>query len=182
MKTRLLSWLAFATSPFALQGAEISPFANFQGNFSKNAHVKVTPGAGGNSAGKIRQAFRIGKTGEDARLQVTGTLKVGGAARAFSVRYIFKRPDPEGARPAAITNLAPGVDDGYSADKGTYTVSPRVIRAEIPFTVGIVTGRANLVVRLERVRRGTRMHVTQTLVTDALPRPIIWRFRGLRSR
>ena len=170
--------MAVAGFPLMLQGADVSPFANFRGNFSKNAEVKIVSGQGGSPSGKIRQVFSVGKTGRSARLEITGTLTLGGAERPFSALYIFRHPTEEGVRSATVTNLAPGVDDGYQADEGTYTVSSRAIRAEIPFAVGTVTGKAALVIRL----KGSRLRVTQTLVTDALTRPIVWRFRGLRSR
>jgi hypothetical protein len=77
---------------------------------------------------------------------------------------------------AAISNLAPGIDDGHSVDEGSYGVGARSIRAEFPYVFGTTPGSVSLFIRIEKHKHATRFRVTQILTSDALTSPITWRF------
>jgi hypothetical protein len=170
--------LAAAFTAFSLHGADVSPFANFAGSYSKHGTVKISEGGGTAASGKVQQNFHIGSTGESARLKITGTIEFDGATRPFSATYIFKRRNGGGIDVAAISNLAPGLDDGH-ASEGTYAVFPRKITADVPFVFGTTTGKATLLLRLKKRKRGVQLIATQTLFSSALLRPITWTFKAL---
>jgi hypothetical protein len=177
--------LALAVALFAassLSGAEPSPFANFEGRYFKGGSVRVTDGTGSIAKGRVRPVFRIGPSGQNARLKITGSITSGGATIPFSAAYVFKRRGSDGIYGAAFSNLAPGLDNGHSTDLATYVAGPRSIRAEAHFVSGTTSGTATLFVRLKKRPRGTQILVTQTLATDALMGPITWTFKGLSRR
>lgn len=182
MKTPALCALFAATLAFSLQAEDAAPFANFQGDFSRHGVVKVSGGNGAAASGRIKQRFHVGADGQSARLSITGAITLGGAKRAFSAVYVFRRPADGGIRVAAVSNLAPGIDDGHAADDGSYTVTPASIRAGIPFVLGTTTGTAALLVQIKRRSGGAQLLVSQTLATNTLLSPITWRFKSSRRQ
>jgi len=184
MRKSLLPSAVFAAlfAAFSLHGAETSPFANFAGRYSKHGLVNISDGHGTTATGKARQTFHVAASGESARLKITGSIKLGGATRPFTVTYIFKRRDADGIDVAAISNLAPGLDDGHATDNGAYNLGPRTILAEAPFVSGTTTGTASLFVRLKKRPRGTLLFVRQMLSSSALTHPITWTFKALSQR
>ena len=179
MKTTALFSLLF-TVVFAafssLHGAEVSAFANFQGDYLKHGTVKISDGDGTAATGETTMQFTIGSTGKRARLKITGAIEFNGATRPFSAICIFK---PKNI--VALSNLAPALDDSRSAE-GTYTLAPRKIIANAPFIFSTTTGTGTLLIRLKKRPLGTQLIVVQTLSTSALTRPITWTFKAVSRR
>ncbi len=134
------------------------------------------------ASGKIHQSFRIGASRESARLKITGMLTLKNAVRPFTALYILKKPTSDGIYVAAATNLAPGVENGFSAQEGTYVLTPRLITADIPFVFGTTIGKATLRVHLRKRTHGIQLIVEQILSTNTLTNPITWKFQGLSRR
>ena len=178
MRTHFPWLLAFLFVALVMGRAEAASFKNFQGSYSKNGAVHIFDGSGTTAKGAVSATFRIGSTGRRARLEIAGTVEYDGATRPFSVIYIFKRTT-SGTRIAEVSNLAPGVDNGYSADTGTYRVSARTIKASVPFDFDTASGSATLSVRVKKRTRGTQLLVSYTLITSTLTRPITWTFSAL---
>ena len=176
----LISAVVFTA--FSTLARDVSPFANFQGSFARRGAVKISDGGGIVASGRVAERFHLGSTGRNARLTIIGTIRLDGATRPLSVAYIFKRPNDEGVQLAMISNLAPGIDDGYAAKAGIYSVTPGRIRATVPFVFGTTTGVATLSIRATKRPRGTRLVVEQTLSTNTLLSPISWRFQALSAR
>ncbi len=175
----LVSATFFASSTCA---AEVSSFANFQGHFSRHGRVSVSENGASLASGKIRQSFHIGAGGESARLKITGTLRFQNAVRPFTAIYVFKKRSSDGIAIAEVSNLAPGVDDGFFTKKGTYALSPRQITAAASFVFGTTTGETTLLLHLKRRPKGLQLILVQTLVTSALSRPITWTFKAVSPR
>jgi hypothetical protein len=144
---------------------------NFSGKFLQKGKITVSDGSGIAARGKNKIRFTPSTSGESARLTITGELRVNGVPRAFSNVVIFRKENV-----AAISNLAPGIDDGYSVEEGSYTAGARRIRANFPFVFGTTAGAVNVVIRVEKNSRATRLHITQTLTSNALMSPITWHF------
>ena len=178
----VIGTLILGFSGLTSEGAEPSPFHNFAGQFSKNGHVTVRRSGEEPASGKISQSFHIGATGRSARLKIVGNLRLNGAVRPFSVIYVFRKANREGVQGAAISNLAPGVDDGFSADEGSYVLTSGQITANVPFVFGTTSGHATLRIRLKKRSRGIQLAVVQTLSISTQTSPITWRFEGLSRR
>lgn len=174
MKTRniLLVLLAALTlpAPFA-QAAAPSSFDPLAGSYSKAGRATVS---GGFSArGKCRIKLVPTADGAGARLRITGDFVLDGARRSFSNVVVLRRENV-----AAISNLAPGIDDGHAVEDGAYEVSPRSIRVSFPFFLNTTQGNVSLLVRVKPLGGRRQLVVTQTLVTDAFPSGVKWTFRA----
>jgi hypothetical protein len=154
--------------------ADPSPFRNLEGSFRKGGRVEIS-GAGVAARGKCRLVLHITDNGRSARLSIRGELVVNGAKRGFRNVIVFR-----GNGISAISNLAPGLDDGHSVEDGSYRVSPRSINAAFPVSSGTTAGEATIFIRKKSSPRRRRLLVTQTLVTDALTSPITWKFQAAR--
>jgi hypothetical protein len=138
--------------------------------------VAISDGAATTNGDKVKMRFKIASTGERARLKISGIVHLEGAIRPFSALYIFKSTGI-----VAISNLAPAIDDGHAAE-GTYTVFPRKITAETPFTFGTTAGKGTIQLRLKKRPRGLQLLVVQALSSNALVKPISWKFAAVSRR
>lgn len=182
MKTSFLIMILAAALGGSSLGKDASLFANFEADFSKHARVEIRGGDGVAASGPIAQRFSLGKGGKKGQLKIRGSITLNGATRSLNETYLFRPPTEEGIQEAALSNLAPGIDDGYSAEDGNFTATARTIRAEIPFVIGTTKGTISLLLRLKRRPKFTELTVTHILSANTLTRPVIWTFRGRTRR
>jgi hypothetical protein len=178
MKNPLLPLLLLASIPAMLapRDSRALSLEAFRGTYNRGGTMKITDGGAASGEGTAQLFFRIGSHKANGRLNITGKLIQGDTERPVAVSYLFKIN-----RVAAISNLAPGIDDGRNA-KGTFRAGRRRITARVPFALGTVSGMATLSLRLRARPHGATLEVVQTLSTTAISRPIVWKFKAATVR
>jgi len=168
---RVLFPALFVAALMSAGAAEPPRVAPFLGKFLRSGKATVSNGDGIIGRGRSQVRFTSTSDGGVARLRISGSLRIEGTPRSFTNIILFKKEAL-----AALSNLAPGIDDGHVADEGSYRAGTRSIRVSFPFRVGTTTGSAEIFLRLEKSARVTRIRITQTLVSDALTAPVVWQF------
>jgi hypothetical protein len=159
--------------PAALAAAQT--FDAFAGDYTKHGHVTVSDGAGLSGSGRVRLYVHRTGNGRSARVILRGTLKIEGAVRPFSSVVVLGKDNS-----AIVSNLAPGVDDGHIAKKGSYSAGASRIHAQTSFVLNTTEGEAAFVIAVRA--GGRRLIVTETLKATSLTSPITWRFTATSHR
>jgi len=157
--------------------AESSSFSELTGNYTLHGSVILKQSGATLGAGKATLRFAVSKSGEVAHLTVSGRLRINGATRPFTETVTFGK---DGL--ARISNLAPGFEDGLSAD-GTYSlISPLRVAASFPFTIRTTSGAVAIQAWVKKRARTAKLTVTHELQASTLLSPLIWTFSGVQRR
>jgi hypothetical protein len=167
--------LVAGTAP--VMAAESSTFGELAGHYALHGSVTLKQSGATLGTGKATLQFAVSKSGEVARLTVSGRLRINGATRPFTETIIFGK---DGL--ARVSDLAPGVEDGLSAE-GTYSlVSPLRVTASLPFTIRTTSGVVSVLARVKKRARTAKLTVTHELQASTLISPLLWTFSGVQRR
>ncbi len=173
---RRASALLLLAALCALSAVRAASLADLEGNYSRGGAVALSLNGDDIASGDATIRFQAAEDGRSGTLTLSGFLRIEGVVRPFTNSVTLD----EGAV-AAISNLAPAYEDGYSA-AGSYTAGSRGFRAAFPFRIGTTIGSVTLTLRTEKRRRATRVKITQTLTTSAILSPVIWSYSGVTRR
>lgn len=152
------------------------PLDPFRGDYLSRGEgvVRQTGREVGRGPAQLRVVADAG--GEKGALIVQGSLRLGGVERRFRQRIGLQ------LRGRGVNrNLAPGYDDGYAA-RGRYRVLGNRVLAQFPFVIRTTQGTATVEIRLAQRDGRRRLVVTQTLSSNTLPAPLVWRFVASAGR
>ena len=173
---KILALVSILFSALPLRAADVSRLADFAGTYSTNGTAVVTRGKSERVMGTATMDFRIASSGKSARLKISGKFETADeTVIQFSTSLILR-----GNKRVLITNLAPGFEDRRLA-KGSYSATPSRITVSADFGFAKTSGRATVLVKLQRVRNETWLSVIQTLDTSELDLPLEWTFKALRT-